>query len=391
MHWEWILLLAVVILAVYLGWTALKRSENRATIRSIRNIPPEYLKGLNYVLNEQQDKAIDLFIKMLEVDSDTVETHLALGYLFRRRGEVDRAIRIHQNLIARPTLSEDQRSLALLELGMDYMRSGLLDRAESLFKELVNSRRYNVQAYMQLLDIYQQEKDWHEAVNVARHLQSISRDDLSHQIAQFYCELAERSMAAGKLKDAVQYIRKALNTDPDCVRASLLEAEADFRENNFRLALKSYKRIEKQDPDYLPEIIAPIMQCYREMGKLDDCMKYLQDIVNRYDGITPLLYLTQIIEETRGEKEAIKFISQELKRRPSVRGVDKLVEYVLGMADGEIRENLQTIKEMTGKLLSNSPVYRCQQCGFDAKLMHWHCPSCKQWSTIKPVYGVAGE
>ena len=120
-------------------------------------------------------------------------------------------------------------------------------------------------------------------------------------------------------------------------------------------------------------------------------MKYLQDIFNRYGGMTPLLYLTRIIEETRGEKEAIKFISQELKRKPSVRGVDKLVEYVLGMADGEIRENLQTIKGMTGKLLSNSPVYRCQQCGFDAKLMHWHCPSCKQWSTIKPVYGVSGE
>ena len=160
MLWEWILLLCVFVLAIYLVWTAFRRSEDRATIRSIRNIPPEYLKGLNYVLNEQQDKAIDLFIRMLEVDSDTVETHLALGYLFRRRGEVDRAIRIHQNLIARPTLSEDQRSLALLELGMDYMRSGLLDRAESLFKELVNSRRYSSQAYMQLLDIYQQEKDW---------------------------------------------------------------------------------------------------------------------------------------------------------------------------------------------------------------------------------------
>ena len=391
MYWEWILLFCVIILAIYLVWAALKRSDKRTTIRSIRNIPPEYLKGLNYVLNEQQDKAIDLFIRMLEVDSDTVETHLALGYLFRRRGEVDRAIRIHQNLIARPTLSEDQRSLALLELGMDYMRSGLLDRAESLFKELVNSRRYGVQAYKELLDIYQQEKDWHEAVEVARHLQSINRDDLSHQIAQFYCELAEQSLTRGKLKDANQYIRKALNTDPDCVRASLLEAEAESRENNFRLALKSYKRIEKQDSDYLPEVIAPIMQCYREMGKLDDGRKYLQDIVNRYDGITPLLYLTRIIEETRGEKEAIKFISKELKRRPSVRGVDKLVEYVLGMADGEIRENLQTIKEMTGKLLTNSPVYRCQHCGFDAKLMHWHCPSCKQWSTIKPVYGVAGE
>jgi len=391
MSWEWILLLCLIIIAIYLVWSMMKRSDNGSVGKSIRNIPPEYLKGLNYVLNEQQDKAIDLFISMLEVDSDTVETHLALGYLFRRRGEVDRAIRIHQNLIARPTLSEDQRSLALLELGMDYMRSGLLDRAESLFKELVNSRRYNIQAYMELMDIYQQGKDWQEAIEVARRLQSINGDDLSRQIAQFYCELAEQTLAKGALKDAKQYVRRALNSNPDCVRASLLEADIAAREGNFRLALKSFKRIEKQDHDYLPEVIAPIMQCYRELGKLDDAMKYLQDIVSRYGGITPLLHLTRLIEETRGEKEAINFISQELKRRPSVRGVDKLMEYVLGMADGEIKENLQTIKEMTEKLLDNSPVYRCHHCGFDAKSLHWHCPSCKQWSSIKPVFGVAGE
>ena len=133
------------------------------------------------------------------------------------------------------------------------------------------------------------------------------------------------------------------------------------------------------------------MQCYRELGKLEEGTKYLQYIVDRYGGMTPLLYLALVTEETKGQKEAVKFISQELKRRPSVRGVDKLVEYVLAMADGEVRENLQTIKEMTGKLLTDSPVYRCQHCGFDAKLLHWHCPSCKQWSTIKPVHEVAGE
>ena len=390
MYWEWTLLI-IAVLAVYWGWTFIRRDGKQSAVKIVQNIPPEYLKGLNYVLNEQQDKAIDLFIRMLEVDSDTVETHLALGYLFRRRGEVDRAIRIHQNLIARPTLSEHQRSLALLELGLDYMRSGLLDRAESLFKELVNSRDFTVQAYTELLDIYQQEKDWDEAIEIARRLQSISGEDQSRLIAQFYCELAELNLAAGKLKETRQFIRRALNTDPDCVRASLQEAELACSEDDYRQALKSYKRIEKQDPEYLPEVIAQIMHCYRELGKLDDCTKYLQDIINRYGGVTPLLYLTLVIEEMQGEKEAIKFLSQELKNRPSVRGVDKLIEYVLGMADGEIRENLQTIKDMTGKLLDSSPVYKCNHCGFDAKMMHWHCPSCKRWNTIKPIFGVAGE
>ena len=133
------------------------------------------------------------------------------------------------------------------------------------------------------------------------------------------------------------------------------------------------------------------MNCYRELGRLEEAMKYLHDIVDSHGGMTPLLSLARIIEETSGAKEAVKFISQELKRRPSVRGIDKLIEYVLAMADGDIRENLQTIKETTEKLLDDTPVYKCHQCGFDAKLLHWHCPSCKQWSTIKPVFGVAGE
>lgn len=390
MEWEWILVLCLLVYAVYC-WVVSRRNMVNSSTKSVRNIPPEYLKGLNYVLNEQQDKAIDVFIKMLEVDSDTVETHLALGNLFRRRGEVDRAIRIHQNLIARPALSKDERSLALLELGLDYMRSGILDRAESLFTELVDNNGYVVQANIELLDIYQQEKDWDKAIKIAKRLQSINGDNLSPMIAQFYCEIAEQYLSEGKSKESKSYIKRALNIDPDCVRASLYEAQSARKEDKFKLALRSFRRIEKQDPEYLSEAIAPMMECYKELGKLDDCMKYLQEIVHKYGGITPLLYLTQIIEETSGEKAAIRYISQELKRRPTVRGVDKLIEYVLKKADGEIKENLQTIKEMTSKLLISNPAYKCNHCGFDAKLLHWHCPSCKQWSSIKPVYGVVGE
>ena len=391
MGWEWILIFSIFIVAIYLFWMAAKRISLNSTDRVVRNIPPEYLRGLNYVLNEQQDKAIELFIKMLEVDSDTVETHLALGNLFRRRGEVDRAIRIHQNLIARPTLSEEERYLALLELGMDYMKSGLLDRAESLFTELVETGNYRIQAYNELLDIYQQEKDWNKAITIAKRLQMITGENLSPVIAQFHCELAEKYMNEGKSKEVVDCIRHALNIDPGCVRASILEARKFIADDKVKLALKSLKRIEKQDPEYLPEVINFIIDCYRKLGKQEECINYLHELNRKYDGITTLLYLTQIIQDTQGEKDAIHFIADELRKRPTVRGVDKLLEYVLAMADGEIRENLKTIKDMTASLLDNSPIYKCIQCGFDAKLLHWYCPSCKQWSSIKPVHGVAGE
>jgi len=391
MDWSRPLLVIITALAVWCWWSNPRRRMDKTASQAIRNIPPEYLKGLNYVLNEQQDKAIEIFLKMLEVDSDTVETHLALGYLFRRRGETDRAIRIHQNLIARPVLSEENRALALLELGMDYMSSGLLDRAESLFLEMSGNHTYAFQAHQKLLEIYQQEREWDKAIEIAQQLQSLNGDDLHPQIAQFYCELAEQQQTAGNTEEARRQLDRAKHADHDCIRASLLEAEDLRKQGKTTQALKIYQRIETQDPEYLPEVIATIVSCHRELGQLDDCINYLRYIVDRHGGMTALLQLTSLIEETQGEKAAIAYISLEIKRRPSVRGVDKLIEYVLGMAEGEIRDNLQTIKGMTARLLKSNPVYKCRHCGFEAKLLHWHCPSCKQWSTIKPVLGVAGE
>jgi lipopolysaccharide assembly protein B len=373
------------------GWWVARKNGIHNSLQAASSINPDYFKGLNYVLNEQPDKAIEVFIKMLEVDSETVETHLALGNLFRRRGEVDRAIRIHQNLIARPNLSLEQRNLALLELGMDYMRSGLLDRAEGLFKQLITMDAYAKQACRQLLSIYQQEKDWDNAIICARRLEAMSGEGFDPVIAQYYCEIAADNLSEGKVKEAREKLRKALNMDPRCVRASILEAELLQTEGKHKSALKVYKRIEKQDVEYIAEVIEPILACYRKLEHMQEAMQYLQDLLYKHGGITPLLYLTELIIEHQGEEEGIKFISAELRKRPTVKGVDRLLEYAMSKSEGEIRDNLGTIKDLTGKLLDNTPVYKCKQCGFDAKLLHWQCPSCKNWNTIKPVYGVEGE
>ena len=386
-----ILLLILLSVAALSGWYIAKNRYKHSIGNSLHNIPPEYLKGLNYVLNEQQDKAIELFIKMLEVDSDTVETHLALGNLFRRRGEVDRAIRIHQNLIARPTLSKDERALALLELGTDYMRSGLFDRAEGLFRELVDNDRYTVQALTELLDIYQQEKDWHNAIGVAKRLEIVSCENFSAEIAQFNCELAEQNMNSGDEKEARTHIKRALNVDPKCVRASILEGQLEQRQGKPKGALRAYNRVVKQDVECLPEIIEPMMDCYRKTGRLEDFMDYLGEVMQIYSGITPVLYKTSLIEELRGEEEAVRYLSLELKRRPTVRGVDRLLDYVMKKASGEIRDDLLTIKGLTVWLLKDISTYKCKQCGFDAIKIHWQCPSCKYWYTIKRVQGVDGE
>tara|TARA_B100000929_G_scaffold218774_1_gene175421 strand:+ start:54 stop:1223 length:1170 start_codon:yes stop_codon:yes gene_type:complete len=365
--------------------------SNQGQKLPLKNIHPEYFKGLNFVLNEQPDKAIEVFIRMTEVDSETVETHLALGNLFRRRGEVDRAIRIHQNLIARPTLNQEQRAHALLELGMDYMRSGLLDRAEKLFLELVNFDLYLNEAYSHLLEIYQQEKDWENAIAVAKKSEIISGENFSPIIAQFYCEIAENYLNTGKVSKAKEKVHDAISFNSKCVRASIIEARIFQLTGKLDHAIKSYKRLELQDSTYITEVILPLYDCYKEKGSINEFIKYLRELVKKYANINTLLILTELIAEYESEDVAINFVFQELKNRPTVQGVDKLVEYTLNKSKGATYEYLSAIKQLTTKLIEKKPTYKCNNCGFDAKMLHWQCPGCKHWESIQPIFGVAGE
>ena len=371
------------------GWWIGRLNQEKE--RSPKNIHPEYFKGLNFVLNEQPDKAIEVFIRMTEVDSETVETHLALGNLFRRRGEVDRAIRVHQNLIARPTLNQDQRAHALLELGMDYMRSGLLDRAEKLFLELVNLGLYLNEAYSHLLEIYQQEKDWENAISVAKKNEIISGENFSPIIAQFYCEIAENDLNIGKINNAKEKIDDAISFNSKCVRASILEARIFQLKGKIDYAIKSYKRLELQDSTYITEAISPLYDCYKEKGNINEFIKYLRELVKKYSNIDTLLTLTELIAEYESEDVAINFVFQELRNRPTVQGVDKLVEYTLNKSEGVTYDYLSAIKQLTAKLIEKKPTYKCSNCGFDAKMLHWQCPGCKHWESIQPIFGVSGE
>ena len=225
------LLFGVVVLllpvAAFSGWFVGRRDdvEKKHAARSSSGMSPDYFKGLNYLLNDRPDKAIEVFIKVLEVESETVETHLALGNLFRRRGEVDRAIRIHQNLVARPTLDNEQRSLALLELGLDYMRSGLLDRAESLFKELLDGKMFERQALRNLVDIFQQEQDWDQALSYIRRLENQTNEEQHAVRAHFYCEKALIALANNDESAARHFLGTALKEDRKCVRASVMIAD----------------------------------------------------------------------------------------------------------------------------------------------------------------------
>lgn len=372
------------------GWFMAARSAARGPQRG-GELSSEYFKGLNFLLNEQPDEAIDVFIRMLEVDSDTVETHLALGNLFRRRGEVDRAIRIHQNLIARPTLSKEQRSEALLELGQDYMRAGLFDRAESLFQELVENNTRMGPALQQLLAIYQQEKDWEQAVATARQLSAATGRPMHGTIAQFYCELAEDARRSHDTGRAQQMVKRALAHDKHCVRASIIQGDMAREAGDLRGAIRCYRRVEEQDIEFLPEVIAPLRRCYEDQGNLDAMIEYLQRVLDRYDGVSPMLALAELLLRRDGETAAAVFVAGQLKRRPSVRGLERLIDLNLSHSEGSARDNLLILRELVGQLLERKPVYKCLHCGFTGKVLHWQCPSCKKWNATKPIHGVEGE
>ena len=377
--------------AAAFGWFAASHSKGKAGSCADSILGSEYIKGLNYLLNEQQDQAIDVFIRMLEVNSDTVETHLALGNLFRKRGEVDSAIRIHQNLITRSSLSDEQRTDAVLELGQDYMRAGLFDRAEELFRELIDNSVHLSSVLPLLLDIYQQEKDWENAILIADQMGFVGNQPARSVIAQFYCELAENARAREDIEAACKLLKQASEYNPHCARARLVRGNIALQSGEYQIALEAYEQVAERDIELLPEILDDMQACHAQLGSIDAMIEFLQRAITRYAGISPVLALADIMSNQKGNESAAEFITGELGKRPSVRGLARLIDLSLSRADDAARENLSILKNITDQLLENKPVYKCIDCGFYGKTLHWQCPGCKHWNTVKPIHGVEGE
>ena len=390
--WLWYLVPTVLLpVAALSGWWVARRGQAGHSAGRTDGLRSDYFRGINYLLNEQPDKAIEAFIRVLEVDSETVETHLALGNLYRRRGEVDRAIRIHQNLIARPTLRLDQRNEALLELGQDYMSAGLLDRAENLFQELCETESFKTQALTQNLIIYEQEKDWDQAIATARRLEKVTGEKQAAVIAHYYCEKSLLAQQDNQHTAALQAVKSALAADPNCVRASLLEARSHMGNGAYKAALAAFKRVEIQDADFLPEIIEDIGRCYRELNKPDELGEYLQELVYKFDVMGARLQLADLKRERSGVDAAVQFVGDSVRARPSVRGLDYLLRLELENAPAATWAERETMQSLTNRLIENRVEYKCGHCGFPAKSLHWQCPACKHWNAIKPIEGVEGE
>lgn len=381
------LLLLLLPVASASGWYMGRKSQQ--TESSFKKaFHRDYFLGLNYLINEQPDKAVDILIKLLAVDRDTIETHLALGSLFRRRGEVDRAIRIHQNLITRPQLEQNQRNQALHELAQDYLRAGVLDQAERLFLELVNKNQEVLSSLRFLLSIYQQQKDWSQAIKIAKRLQNNIGEGMHACIAHYYCELAEQN---NESQQANAYLKKALDVDPNCVRASLAFAELEIRLGNYAMAIKHYKEVPHQDPDYLSETIVPLRFCYEKLGQEEEFINYLWSHLQQNPRTALVVAISEYVKKQQGNRAAINFIAEQIRKSPSLTGLNRLIELYLTISAGDAKDKLLLLKDLVTTLIADKPTYRCTECGFSASNIYWHCPGCKHWSTMRPIYGVAGK
>ncbi|KAB8313626.1 lipopolysaccharide assembly protein LapB [Erwinia endophytica] len=386
-----LLFLLLPVAAAY-GWYMGRRSAQQDKQQEASRLSRDYVTGVNFLLSNQQDKAVDLFLDMLKEDSGTVEAHLTLGNLFRSRGEVDRAIRIHQALMESTSLTYDQRLLAVQQLGRDYMAAGFYDRAEGMFIQLVDETDFRIGALQQLLIIHQATSDWPKAIEVAERLVKLGKDRQRMEIAHFYCELALQAMSGDDLDRAMNLLKKGEAADRQSARVSIMMGRIYMAKSEYVKAVECLQRVIEQDKELVSETLEMLETCYVQLQQPQEWVAYLKRCVEENTGAVAELYLSDVIERDEGGDVAQLYINRQLQRHPTMRVFHRLMDYHLNEAeDGRAKDSLIVLRDMVGEQIRTKPRYRCHKCGFTAHTLYWHCPSCRAWSSIKPIRGLDGQ
>ncbi|WOJ94866.1 lipopolysaccharide assembly protein LapB [Congregibacter variabilis] len=384
--------------AVACGWWLGRRSLSGVS-DSASGPPSQYYRGLNYLLDGRPDGAVDQFISALEVNSETLETHIALGNVLRRRGEVDRAIRIHQNLLARPNLPRSQMHIAHLELARDYISAGLLDRAETLLLDLVaESDEQRDVSRQYLVEIYRSESEWQRAIDEAQALlpkrsllrgeppsSQLSGQPMAIQLAHFYCEFAVEQAQEGKLEEARRLLQNALQSDPACARASLELGRFEGAAGNHRLAIDALTRVVEEHAEFLPEAIPALRECYAALGEEQALSTYLRRCLDEHPSTPLMIAVADDIHRDEGNAAAHKFLAERLAQGPSLRGLLRLIRIQQEEKQGVPGDSLSMLSILLHRLIEVRPAYRCDHCGFSARHLLWFCPGCKYWGTFRTI------
>ena len=377
------LLAGLFLLLAAAGW-AMGRFGERDEDEAPPPLNIDYLKGLNFLLNEQTDQALEHFLKMVRVDDKTIETHFALGNLFRRRGEVDRAIRIHQNIIARPDLANEQRDQALYSLAKDYLAAGLLDRAEDVFSRLAAGSRYQVQALEKLCGIYEQEREWEKAIDAGQRLEVLGGRSLALQIAHYYCELAEGAAAEKDYAAARNFVKKAQSGRPRTMRGALTRAHIARDTDDSKTALRLYHRIIDENTYLIAEALPEIVSIYERENATAELERALKSLLAKNPERSSLVAYTAIVNDLGGIPVIDDCVEQYMMDEPTLGEFVDLQQLSQG-EKGSHDSALAKVRRALSKLAGATPRYQCQECGFSSQRLLWQCPSCRNWETQRPA------
>jgi lipopolysaccharide assembly protein B len=382
-YW-WLLVLP---LFFTLGWIA-ARVDIKQLLSESTTLPAAYFKGLNFLISDQHDKAVEAFSEAMQANTDSLELHFALGSLFRRTGETDRAINMHLNLLDKKELTPNQRSAVKAELAQDYLKAGLYDRAEELFKGL-DDTRYRQPSLHALLEIYVREREWTLAIETATELERLSGVPFRKEIAQYYCELAMNDMIAQKSDSARNLLHLALDANKNCIRANVLLGDIEVHEGAHQAAISHWKRIEFQKPQYLGLIAGKMLKSYRASEQLKEGLAQLNAYLETYKlpSLMSVLYEATLTEE--GPDKAAKLARNELIRKPNLTTLDQLLQ-ARAMADETKKpvknignnQDIQLMQQTVRNAIGDRAAYHCDQCGFRAKQYHWQCPACNAWESL---------
>jgi lipopolysaccharide biosynthesis regulator YciM len=359
-----------------------------------RELPPrisaDYIRGLNLVLSRKTDEALELFIQMAKVDEDTLETHFALGHLFRRRGEVERAIRVHENLLARPNLNEMQRHQAVYSLAEDYLGAGLFDRAEKLFGELTDSPTVAETSLEKLVYIYEREREWQKAIEAQRKLEML-RGAKTTQVAHYYCELADQARAAGSRDLARDYLRNTIRSESGQLRGNLIRAGLAQEDGDFTQAIGLYEQTIEKDRNFITEVLSPLMECYRSIDKLPYFEAKIEKWVTADPSLTRDFAFAAILGNLASQSPALAgCIESFVLDNPVLANLVNAAELKMLPAE-ERRGAIERITVGLRQIASSSARYRCTNCGYSTQRFIWHCPSCKLWETVRPIQSLPLE
>ena len=382
------LLLTLILTSVFIGFVIGRwqyTSAQRTILEQQAEPSSEYFAGLNYLLNEQTDEAIDTFINAIETSSDNVETYIIIGRLFRRRGEIEKAIQTHQDILARPCLTRKQSFNVQLELAHNYLKAGLLDRAEALLIELstINWARQK-EAVSSLLNVYEQEKEWKKAINVIIGLPEVT-PPLSVQASHYYAELANLALQKNEFLKARQYICKSMQLDPHGVRAILQLGHLEYTLKNYHDAIKVLQKIAHKNQYFISESLELLKQCYDHIPAKRGFTNYLTHCLKHFPSTAVIIAFAKHISTTQNAQTASRFVAEQIIKRPSLRGMQYLINNQVKIVYEREQQQLNLLNAIIGQLLSEWPVYRCANCGFDAKKLHWLCPRCHVWGRVEPI------